>query len=455
MMSYNQTFYSDAAAQQSYDQFYGNTLLLQRQQEYQHQHQQHYFFPSDNNLLIDQTDQFFDEPPKKESRGRGRPPGSRNTSKKEKSTKKSVISQDFLKIEQRKDLAVIIFKSRRLVMNCKKADLRVCHGMDKIKFKSDPKLAVSPNDAQLFVQRAELPMITLNEEKLTFVNIENNLSVESDIIHFEDALKNELFQTVNRLPNQLGSVQVLKDGIPLTEIYDTNINSKVINHDKAKSVFMYRRADRKEQVIFNQSPRQVNAHKLLKRIPLHLTVDNVYENMDFDSFVIDFKEINENVNNVNQQYAQQVNELPIHTKIAASVADNNRLNTESQSQSQPYSIESVHQVDRESFIHPDLMQYAEIFLNGGQDQYLANYNLLESNHFNELEYQHYYNTIEEEQQQQQRQQQHGEPVSNFENEERSDKEYNSDSSSQIFDNFQITTYNPNADEVLLPIDYQN
>jgi hypothetical protein len=241
-------------------------------------------------------------------RGRGRPKGSGKVNpngtkpKKRKAKPKKKFNREFLNVEHRKDFSVIIVNSRRLVINTRKTDAACLQPSAKIKKLRYIKDNIGNKfDDQLFGPKPEFKTMTLNQEKLVFINLSNNMATHSDMVNFELAITHPDFK--NEPPGRSDRLELLKDqleeGIAFTDAYNTHTNRSVLNYHQAKNVIV-----RKEpNVIFTlpikESAKHVEGHQLLNKKPLHLTVQDVYEHMDFESFVHDIELVNDNVTKIN------------------------------------------------------------------------------------------------------------------------------------------------------------
>jgi hypothetical protein len=240
-------------------------------------------------------------------RGRGRPKGSGKVNpngakpKKRNAKPKKKFSREFLNVEHRKDFSVIILNSRRLVINTRKTDaacLQPCAKIKKLNYINN--IGNQPDD-QLFGPKPEFKTMTLNQERLVFINLSNNMATHSDMINFESAITHPDFKNEppGRSDRVLEQLKVPVREIAFTDVYNTHTNQSVLNYHQAKNMTVRKESNVIFTLPIKESAKHVEGHQLLNKKPLHLTVQDVYEHMDFESFVHDIERVNENVTRIN------------------------------------------------------------------------------------------------------------------------------------------------------------
>jgi hypothetical protein len=239
-------------------------------------------------------------------RGRGRPKGSGKVNpngtkpKKRNAKPKKKFNREFLNVEHRKDFSVIIVNSRRLVINTRKTDAACLQPCAKIKkLPCIENIGNQPND-QLFGPKPEFKTMTLNQEKLVFINLSNNMATHSDMINFELAVTHPDFKNEPpRSDRVLEQLKVPVREIAFTDVYNTHTNQSVLNYHQAKNMTVRKESNVIFTLPVKESAKHVEGHQLLNKKPLHLTVQDVYEHMDFESFVHDIERVNDNVTRIN------------------------------------------------------------------------------------------------------------------------------------------------------------
>lgn len=211
-----------------------------------------------------------------------------------------------LNVEHRKNFAVIILNSRRLVVNFKRTDPKCLTRLSSIKSKLGTNYE-HQNDAHLFTENAESSkMFSVNKEQLWFYNLDNNMQIETTMNEFETALRDQTFKCKtdgnDTLYQEPRSIRVPETEVALHTVYDVHRPDSVIDYDCAKNVIV-----RKQKNVIHHLPvlshaRHVDSHRLLNCKPLYLTIKDVYENLDFESFVHDIERLNENVESISRGY---------------------------------------------------------------------------------------------------------------------------------------------------------
>lgn len=343
------------------------------------------YFTSDK-LILDQIDQHESNENKKqteekrtliltpyqplEKRGRGRPKGScklqsPTTNTAGKKTNQSAASKrnkprprqvctDMLKIEHRKNFSVItVLNSKRLVINCKKTDSKCLTGLPAIKDKLGGNYG-KDEDRGLFEpeQNPNLKTLTINEEKLIFYNFKNHQSTVTSFGDFEMAINNPKFKHVDSRQEstaKLAHVKVPSKEVSLNQVYGAD---NVVDHEQNKFIVIRKELNPIAKVVIEKPVKDVESHRLLKCKPYYcLTGQEVYENMDFDSFIYDLEKVNHEVTQVNLDYQMDT---------GASLTDPNQAYQYYEQQESnlldPLD-QSVRLFNTEQQINPDLMHH--------------------------------------------------------------------------------------------------
>jgi hypothetical protein len=243
--------------------------------------------------------------PIKKPRGRPKGSGSRGKSPKviRKNKPKRASSSNLrakydiegLFIEQRKNFSVVIHNSRRCVLNSRRTDPKVYNNLNDIKqhLEIDNK---NMDDTRLFIPEPHEKIMTINKERLVLYNMRNCAIVEALPIEIDSAIQVPGFKLDESHGLQPVTFKCPKDTLLLSAIYEGNPN--VISVEQASSVVV-RREPQVAKVVIKKPVKQIDSIALLKRKPLHLTIRDVYDNLDFESFVHDIEQVNRNVHQVN------------------------------------------------------------------------------------------------------------------------------------------------------------
>jgi hypothetical protein len=201
-----------------------------------------------------------------------------------------------LAVEHRKNFSVVIHNSRRCVLNSRKSDALVYNNLKGIKqpLKIDNK---NVDESHLFIQEPFEKIMTINKEQLVLYNLRNNATIKTHAIDLDSAIQVPGFKLDDSHGSNPIKFKCPKDTLLLSNVYEGNPN--VISAEQARSVVVRRKPHVVAKVVISKQVKHVDSIALLRRKPLHLTIRDVYDNLDFESFVHDFEQVNRNVHQVN------------------------------------------------------------------------------------------------------------------------------------------------------------